>query len=61
MHKRLCTSGGLGKVDINDSLLAQMEEQLAAKDRQLEAKDEQLAAKDEQIKQLIRVAKRPVP
>ena len=59
VHKRLCASGGLGKVDINDSLLAQMEEQLAAKDRQLEAKDEQLAAKDEQIKQLIQVAKRP--
>ena len=60
VHKRLCPSGGLGKVDINDSfLLAQMQEQLAAKDRQLEAKDEQLAAKDEQIKELIQVAKKP--
>ena len=54
VHKRLCQSGGLVKVDLNDALLAQMKEQLATKDRQLEAKDEQLAAKDRQIEQLIK-------
>ena len=72
VHKRLCGSGDLAKVnDGKDSLLSQMKEQLATKDQQmkeqLEAKDEQmkqqLAAKDEQIKekdrQIDQLIKRP--